>query len=235
MAAPSIRATGVVNTGTGPTLTPVIPPTTVDGDLMLLIGGMKYDGATSGAMAVPAGWNAIAGLPYTHGASSEPKAVAAWRIKQSGDSNPVLTSVNNMASIAVIISVQGDYDPAAPINANSYTESIVSGTTVTSNDLTPLRDNGLVFFAAFSGNSGLTSGVTHSGWSGTNPTFTEIVDSSLVGGSGGGNFSLGIAWGNNVGTSALGTRTVGLSGARNWIATMFSVPVIGGNVMRMVI
>lgn len=232
MAAPSIRATGTPVTGSGASITPTIPGATVDGDLMILAAGMKENAGAG--MAAPAGWTAFPTFPFTSGVNPEPRVLLAWRIKQAGDANPAITNVNQMAAAAVIVDVMGDFDPAAPIVSNAQVLS-ASGTTVTSNNLTPLRDGTLAFFAAWASNAGLTSGITYSGWSGSNPTLTEIVDVAVVGGSGGGNMSLGIASGPSTGTAALGARTATLSAARVNVGALFGVNPLFVQPIKMVI
>jgi len=166
-----------------------VPAGTTNGDVMLMVINSK----DNAAQATPSGWtrvgtqlNNTSSLTtniFYRVASSEPTSYA-----------PTTTAVSHCLSIS---SFSGA-DTTAPINASSQRAN-PSSTTVTANAITPSVANTQVIFISGYGND-----ITHSNYSGTNPTFAERFDVRTSQGS---DNAIALASGAKNDTSTTGNRT----------------------------
>ena len=186
-------AAGATVEALGGNVTPAIPALAQPGDLLILTVG-QADNVVS---TFPAGWTEVD--PTNSGAST--RCTWAWRFRVAGDANPLVTHTAGDVIQASIVAYTGVGMVAGlPYTAKSALAN-ASSATVTATGITPtLPDPAIIFWGAGYG----TNSANYSGYSGTNPTFTEREDVGTGTGLRGGKF---LADGPQTVAAATGTRT----------------------------
>ena len=166
-----------------------VPGGTTNGDVMLMVINSK----DNAAQATPTGWTrvgtqlnnttALTTNIFYRVASSEPASYA-----------PTTTGVSHCLSISSFSGV----DTTSPINASSQRAN-PSSTTITADAITPSVAGTEVVFISGYGND-----ETHSGYSGTNPTFAERLDAKTAAGT---DNAIALASGAKTDTTSTGNRT----------------------------
>lgn len=166
-----------------------LPAGTVNGDVMIMVINSK----DNTAQATPTGWTRI-GTQLNNTTSLTTSIF--YRVANSEPSTYTLATT--AVSHCVSISSYSGVNTAAPINASSQRANAASAT-ITANAITPTVSNTEVIFI-----SGYANNVTHSGYSGTNPTFAERFDTNTSLGT---HNALALASGMKTDTTSTGTRT----------------------------
>lgn len=166
-----------------------VPAGTTNGDVMLMVINSK----DNAVQATPSGWTRI-GTQLNNGSSLTTSIFYRVANNEPASYSPSTTAVSHCLGIS---SFSGA-DTSSPINASSQRAN-PSSTTVTANAITPsVADTQVVFI------SGYGNDITHSGYSGTNPTFIERYD---VNTSQGTDNAIALASGGKTDTTSTGNRT----------------------------
>ncbi len=198
----AFRAAGTASTNTGGgAATPGIPAGTATNDILVAI----VVSTRLATLTTPSGWTKK--LETTN--STEHIQTIFWKRAGSSESAPSITG-QQFDIQAQIVGFSGCTTTGDPFSAALATPN-ASSTTVTASAITPGSANEMILFAiAWSTTGAGTS--TFSGYSGTNPTFSEAFDSQF----GGGvvhNLSIALAYGLKTDTTATGSRTATASAA----------------------
>lgn len=179
-----------------------VPAGTADGDVMLMILNYKN---IFGTLSIPAGWTA-AGNQINSSNGGAPGSVRArvfWRVASSEPASYTIAWPSALSHCVGIVAFRG-VDTGSPIvgysGRNNATSSSVTATAISPT----VADSMVVFLAAVADDFAL------SGWSGTNPTFTEWLD---VGTTAGTDNQIGIASGVKTDTTTTGNRTASIGGS----------------------
>lgn len=218
-AAIAFRAAGTVSTNTGGgAATPGIPAGTAANDILVAV---VYS-TTTDPITTPSGWTQKLA---TTNATNHVQTIL-WKRAVGGDTSPSITG-QQFEVIAQIAAFSGCITTGDPFSA-AAAQANASSTTVTAPSITPANANEMILFAVGWGTQGASS-ASFSGYSGTNPTFTEAFDSAL----GSGvvyNISSALAYGLKTDTTATGSRTATQSGSAdlNTGALLSLIPAGGG-------
>lgn len=215
MADPSFVAAGTPNFTNSGSITPGVPAGTTTGDIMVawvLAGGTSTE-------TFPLGWTKF--IETNNG--SQQRLTVAWKLAGPAETDPEISGQGGDASGA-IISIR-DCDPVDPISTAFSTRANTANTTVTADDMTTLAANSLVLFCG--GQTDTGSGTpSFSGYSGTDPTFTERVDFANSGSSH--NVSIFGATGVRAAAGAIGSRTCTSTSSLPSNAALIGFKGVGG-------
>jgi hypothetical protein len=218
MATPTFVAAGTVgqNAGTGNPTAPGIPAGTAAGHLLLC-----FVVSADNVVSTVAGFTNEATLTGNNGVNQRFGVFYKWAV--GGDTAPAVTHAAGNSTSAVIIGVSGAGPGSGSPFAVLGTPSLnASSATVTATGITPSGTTDLVFFFGLSTQVGTGNPERVSPATGTNPTFTERVDSNNPNGSNECDFAVDTG---PAGTgAATGTRTSTLSlNATPNMGVMFTV------------
>lgn len=171
-----------------------VPAGTQNGDVMIMVINSKDNAVQS----TPTGWTRI-GTQLNNGANLTTNIFYRAASSEPASYAPTTTTVSHCLGISSFSGV----DNTNPINASSQRAN-ASSSTITANAITPNVTNTEVIFI-----SGYANNVTHSGYSGTNPTFTERYDALTTLGS---DNAIALASGAKTDTVSTGNRTATASG-----------------------
>ena len=166
-----------------------VPGGTTNGDVMLMVINSK----DNAAQATPTGWTRV-GTQLNNTTSLTTNIFYRVASNEPASYAPTTTRVSHCLSIS---SFSGA-DTTTPINASSQRAN-PSSTTVTADAITPSVAGTEVVFISGYGND-----ETHSGYSGTNPTFAERFDVKTAAGT---DNAIALASGAKTDTSSTGSRT----------------------------
>lgn len=202
--------------GAGGNITPALPAGILANHILVLV--------------IQAADNVVCTLPAAYTKKLETNSgtigrqTIAWARATGADSAPLVThsGVGNNAIGARIYAYSGcitSGDPFSATSANAVAQG--TGTTLTATTITPANGEMVLFIASFFDN--VTSNVpsTLSGWSGTNPTFTNERGDNSTNGLNTQAWSGGLAEGTSNGT-ATGSRTVVMNVAQSAAGTSVS-------------
>lgn len=218
MAAPTVRAVGAVNSGSGTTRTVAVPSGTAEGDLLIILG--EHDSAS--AMSA-SGWTEIAFVSNGGGGGGTTNTTLTLLGKLAGASEgsasvTVNTDHSTCRMIGITAGTHGVTNVATDIvvgadNTGSVATGTALGITVTADSLilicgTTTRDaNSTAEYSAFT-NANLAS-------------IAEQMDNVINVSNGGG---IGMASGTCAGTSTGNSTYTGT--AVNWAAVQIGIPPV---------
>jgi hypothetical protein len=186
------RGSATSGTTSNTSLTINKPSGVVEGDLMIV----NICQANSNNNPTLSGWTLIAGANqgnYRYTAIMYKVATAS-----EGASYTFTLGTGTDAAVGSIIAFSG-VDPSSPFDVATGTLSTGAGTTATATGITPITNNAAIVFIGGSFNT------SWGGWSGTTPSFTEIMEFND-----GGNLSVAAAWGILPTAGATGNKNVTL-------------------------
>ncbi len=207
---------GTVGTAASGNVTPTINASSASGHLMICV----IESADNVASTMPAGWNSR--VAQNQGTALRQQIFT--KVHSGSESNPLVTHPAGNAIKARIFTYSG-VNTATNDGVNTSSTAGGTGTTVTATTITPTAGSA-VLFAVSESVAGDTSGAdSASGYSGTDPTFTEIDDSNQLTST---NALMGaLAWGINYSGAATGSRTatIGIpsTGTVNWLGTLIAL------------
>lgn len=191
----AFRSAGALATVASGNITPALPGTWSQDDIFIAVV-VAQDNVT---VTFPAGWTKFSEL--NNGTTL--RTTLAWRRAVTGDGNPTITHTAGSSTSAIIVAYSGAITAGTPVEMSAAASANASSTTVTTNNHTPTVPNTLLVFASMP-----RTNQTSSGYSGTDPTFTEDVDSGAVGFP-----DIALASGFRTTATAAGARTCTISGA----------------------
>lgn len=146
------------------------------------------------------GWTAVTNGALNLGATA--RICAFYKRMAGGDSNPTITGATQdiQANILVFSGCTTSGEPVSAISSRTNTAS----TTVTADAITPADADSMIVFLGSQYDTGSATS-TFSGYSGTNPTFTEGFDNNFQGSTI--NTSICGAYGTKNDTTTTGSRT----------------------------
>lgn len=106
------------------------------------------------------------------------RLTVAWRRAAGGDAAPVISGATQDIQ-ARIVGYSGCVAAGDPFEASNSQNNSAS-TTVTAPTITPLTNGAMILFAGCQSDTG-AGAPTFSGYTGTNPTFTEAIDNVFSG------------------------------------------------------
>lgn len=207
------RSVGTAAKSAGATsVTPGMPAGWQPGDLLVAFV------RNSSPVTFPAGWTKeidhTTGAPFTIG----------YRRAQAGDTAPLVSQPGGGAIHAVVVAYTGALASGNPIDHPTAAKNNASSTTVTSNNFTPsVAGEIVIFFVSIANNRSV------SGYSGTNPTFSEMLDTNSP------DVSMAAADGLKTDTTATGARTATLDSASPNTGALFGIKPEGGSPIRMLV
>lgn len=204
MATPTFVAAGTVGTaasGSGPPTPPGIYAGIAQDDLMIGVQAAGDNVQT----AFPGGWTPF--VEENNGALQH--LLLTWKWAGSSESAPVVQHPGGSSVSAVIFGLRGVAKSDNPIVVLGAVTKNASSTTVTAAGITPLAATALVVWVGLATASGTSSANAYSTVGGTNPTFTERVESNN--GLGTNEVDLAIDTGPSTTGAATGARTSTLS------------------------
>src|SRR3989338_182027 len=139
------------------------PAGTVENDVMIMVITDR-----NGGSAWPTGWTQIASLVFDTGGNVHLGRIAWKRATATEGTSYTVLSSGEDDIVGAIASFSGVIISGSPIDVTG-TFGSSSTVTVNANSITPTVANTMVIFTSHVSSSPRT----HSGWSGTNPTFTE--------------------------------------------------------------
>lgn len=218
-AAVAFRAAGTVSfAGPGTGATPGLPSGFQADDINVAV----IMAGNNDTISVPAGWT----KKIEQDNSTVHRLTIAWRRAQAGDPTPTFSG-NTQDIIAQVIGFSGVVNSGDPFSA-SGAQANASGTTVTAPAITPLNANEMVIFVGGRSNTGATTS-TFSGYSGTNPTFTEAFDNANTAGAVVYDLAIFGAYGIKTDTTSTGSRTATATNAgENTGALLSLIPAGAG-------
>jgi hypothetical protein len=224
VATPTVVAVGTVGatTGTGGNPTaPGIPAGTTTDDIMVMLVGAG-DNIT---VTLPVGWTKF--VEQNNGTTN--RMTLAWKRAGSSEAAPTVTHTGGDSCVSRIVSIRGVPNTQSnPIAVLGTPSANASSLTVTASTITPAGTTDLVVWAGLATIAGNTSNSnTYAVVGGTDPTFTERIDSVI--GSGLNEAAIGLDTGPTVSGAATGSRTstLGVAAAVN-TGVMFTLNDAGG-------
>jgi hypothetical protein len=190
------RAVGTVATSNGVSnMLPGIPAGNAANDILVMVATVGGSVTTT----MPAGWTQK--ISRANGANH--KLEVWWKRAVGGETSPSVAFSAATDAVGRIVSYSGCVTSGDPFNAFD-SQANASSATGTSPAITPTVTNSMILFVG--GWSTTGSGTpTSSGYSGTNPAFTESIDNTFSAGTF--NTAVCAADGLSTSTSSLGTRT----------------------------
>lgn len=201
----AVTVAGTVASASSGNITPGLPSGWAAGDIHCLIV-MSSDNV---AITLPANW--VIKSATNNGASE--RVTFAYKRAVAGDTNPLVTHTAGAAIIGRIAGFRGAIATGDPFEAGAA-QANASSATISAAALTTLTANCMIVFAGGSAAEG-----TVSGYSGTNPVFTEIIDSTFAGEDN----TICMAYGIKTDISTTGARTATNTGAAVNVGTMWAM------------
>ena len=202
---PTIQQVGSTTTGnwtSGTSLSINKPSGVVVGDIMI-VNLSKNSYNTANSIPATSGWNTISSVTLginTQGQDWARYGAVLYRIVNGSEPASLVFSLGDTyGANGSIIAFSGV--SASPFDVIPGSINTGTGTTVDADGITTVTNNAAVIFLGEAGNS------TWSGWSGTNPTFAEIMDNNN-----GNNASVGAAWGIKAIAGSTGSKTATITG-----------------------
>jgi hypothetical protein len=189
-----VGTAAIASTTAATTLTPTLPSGWQPGDIHLLV--ITLGGGPISSISDYGGFTVKASRED----GSTVGTLIAWRRAQPGDTDPVIRVDTIVAdpTIAQIIGFSGCVTSGDPITATSGQTNAASRT-ITCPALTPTDANSMIVLAL-----GTNAQATISGYSGSDPTFTEALDTNTALSGGG---TLAAAYGIRSTATSTGSRT----------------------------
>lgn len=156
--------TGAVAAAASGNITPTLPGSFATGDIAICIC-CQADNVVS---TMPAGWTIVD--PTNNNGLNNERVWWAWRRLTVGDANPLITHAAGNTIIARITVYRGVITTGDPYSAKSVNTTAASNT-ATALAITPTDADSMIVFCG-----GQADNSAWSGYSGTNPTFTESID-----------------------------------------------------------
>jgi hypothetical protein len=183
-------AAGAAATALSGNITPTLPAGFAADDILILV---VYS-VDNVVLSLPSGWTNK--IETSNGATM--LLTVAWCRATAGQSDPTVTHTAGSLIIGRVCGFRGASASGDPIEV-SASQANATSTTVTAPTISTLSANAMVAFVGCSFNA--TGGF--SGYSGTDPTFTEGMDSFFSGE----DESICLAYGIKAGAGATGSRT----------------------------
>lgn len=212
---------GTIATGQNGNVTPGLPtsPIWLPYDIHVCVVGA----ADNVTVTFPAGWTKK--IELNNGTTE--RLTVAWRRAVAGDAAPLVTHAAGGDIAAQIMGYRGAVTNNDPFDAVA-SQANASSTTITAPTITPLNANDMILFIGTTING--SNLATISGYSGTNPTFTERIDGGASGGSN--NVAIFLADGSKNDFTATGSRTATGSQAGVNIGALLSMLAAGVVLLR---
>lgn len=154
----------VASAGSG-NITPTLPAHAAD-DIAIMICAQ----ADNVVCTLPAGWTIVD--PTNNNGVNNERLFWAWKRLTSGaESDPTITHTAGDSIIARISTYRGVRTSGDPYDVKSVNASVGASATVTATAITPGNANSMIVFCG-----GQADNSAYSGYSGTNPTFSEAID-----------------------------------------------------------
>ena len=211
------RGTATSATTTSTTLTINKPAGVVAGDVMIV--NITQTGNT-GTNASLTGWTLIAGAQQSSGAPR--RSTILYRVADGTEGTSFAFTLGNgtdsaLGSIIAFSGVDASVFDVAP-----GTMSTGAGTTITATGITSVTANTAIVFLAGAGGADSN---TYSSWSGSTPTFSEVMDYSYTTGKNQNATynSVGAAWGILATAGATGNKTVGVDDNYYWSGILIAL------------
>lgn len=197
----ALRGTATSATTTNTPLTINKPAGVVAGDVMIV--NITYTNPNTYTDASLTGWTLVAGARQSTGTRY---STVLYRVAggSEGTSYTFSLPAGTTSAVGSIIAFSGVDASVLDVPAGSFNTTLDDGTSpyqLTATGITTFTNNAAVVFLAGAGG---TDGFIYSSWSGTNPTFTEVMDFSTTTTTN----SVGAAWGIRATAGATGNRTV---------------------------
>ncbi len=208
------RGTATSATTTSTTLTISKPAGVIAGDVMIV--NITQTGNT-GTNASLTGWTLIAGAQQSSGAPR--RSTILYRVADGteGTSFSFTLGSGTTSAVGSVIAFSG-VDASVVFDVAPGLMNTGGGTTITATGITTVSANAAIVFL---GGAGGTDEDTYSNWSGSTPTFSEIMDYSYSTGS---NYnSVGTAWGILTTPGATGDKTVSVDGNYYWAGILIAL------------
>lgn len=181
---------GTVADAASGNVTPTLPASFATNDVAILICA-QHDNVVA---TITAGWTIVDATNNT----TALRTFFAWRRLTAGDGNPTITHAAGDAIIARIAVFSGVRTSGDPHDVKSVSAN-ASSTTTTCAAITPGTAGSRIVFMG-----GIADDGAYSGYSGTNPTFTEDIDNLTALGL---DASICMASGDKTDTTTTGSRT----------------------------
>ncbi len=207
------RGTATSATTTNTTLTINKPSGVVAGDIMIVNITQTGNTATNASRT---GWTLIAGSLQGTGAPRRSTILYRKADGTEGGSFAFTLGTGTSSGVGSIIAFSGvdaSVFDVTPGSLNTYTGV---GTTVTATGITTVTNGSVIVFLAGAGG---TSADVYSGWSGTTPTLTEIMDFSYSSVTN----SIGAAWGTLATAGGTGNKTATLDANYYWAGILIAL------------
>ena len=212
------RGTATSATTTSTTLTISKPAGVIAGDVMIV--NITQTGNT-GTNASLTGWNLIAGAQQSSGAPR--RSTILYRVADGteGISFSFTLGSGTTSAVGSVIAFSG-VDASVVFDVAPGSMNTGGGTTITATGITTVSANAAIVFL---GGAGGTDEDTYSGWSGSTPTFSEVMDFSYSTGSVPNITynSVGSAWGVLATAGATGDKTVSVDGNYYWAGILIAL------------
>ena len=216
------RGTATSATTTSTTLTISKPTGVIAGDVMIV--NITQTGNT-GTNASLTGWTLIAGEQQSTGAPR--RSTFLYRVADGteGTSFAFTLGTGTTSAVGSVIAFSG-VDVSVVFDVSPGAMSTGAGTTIpttiTATGITTVSANAAIVFLAGAGG---TDEDTYSGWSGSTPTFSEVMDFSYSTGSVPNITynSVGTAWGILTTPGATGDKTVSVDGNYYWAGILIAL------------
>lgn len=204
------RGTATSATTNTTSLTINKPSGVVGGDLLIV--NITQTGNTN-TNATSTGWTVIAGARQSTGPRY---TTALYRVVDGteGASFTFTLGAGTGSGVGSIIAFSGVDASLFDVSPGSFNTG--GSTSITATGISTISNNAAIVFIAGAGG---TDGDVYDTWSGTNPTFNEIMDSSHPSV----NNSVGIAWGILPTAGATGNKTVGVDGNYYWAGMLIAL------------
>jgi hypothetical protein len=219
---PYALSVGAVAHGTA-SLT-VVPPTTAANDIALLVVNQSDTGALTGMAGYTQKWQQAQGTTC--------RQTGLWKRAAGVEGNVTVTYSGGGTISAYIVVWRGCITSGDPFDGTPVSQGGAATTTVTGPTYTPTNTPVGVGFAASASAANTSGAASMQVWSGTFPTFQELVQN--YGTDGARSATCGHAWGGTRATTALGARTVtdtGEGATPDTVGTIYALkgqPVGGG-------
>ena len=195
------RGTATSATTTSTTLTISKPAGVIAGDVMIV--NITQTGNT-GTNASLTGWNLIAGAQQSSGAPR--RSTILYRVADGteGISFSFTLGSGTTSAVGSVIAFSG-VDASVVFDVAPGSMDTGGGTTITVTGITTVSANAAIVFL---GGAGGTDEAIYSNWSGSTPTFAEIMDFSTTSTTN----SVGAAWGIMATAGSIADKTVSVDG-----------------------
>lgn len=199
-------------------VTPGLPTSFATNDIHVCV----VSAADNVVCTFPSGWTTVIAL---NNGTTE-RLTVAWKRAVGGDTNPLVTHAAGNDIAAQIAGYSGRLTSGDPIGTAVGSQANASSVTITAPAITTISANSDVLFIGTIIDAGNL--LTVSGYSGTNPTFTERLDGGASGGSN--NVEICVADGVKTNVSTTGSRTATATGANANIGALLALQIAAAEV-----